>query len=177
MEVTARDWLGDITKAVWSVRQAAGVDKVTVLGVRIGATLAANADLDDDVALLLWDPVSHGVHYCEFLESLHRRTLVDLSRFPVQRKSAVQVQAYGLDWPRCLRESIAGLSVIQANDDRSIEIVRSKGVEQMQVADGWPVHESDDDISWDRSEFTESAFSSPTTFDVIVNRLKEARNR
>lgn len=177
MEVTTHDWLGDVSQAVRSVRHETGVAKVTVLGVRLGATLAANADLDNDVSLVFCDPVFHGAHFCEFLDSLHRRTLRDLSRFPVQRKPVVQEQAYGLDLPHCLRESIASLSVSSTRVGQSIEIIRSNGVEIPQVADGWRIHDSDDDIFWDRVEFTESAFSSPNTFSVIVDILKEARNQ
>jgi uncharacterized protein len=60
-------WLGDVAAAVDEVRRTKGVARVTLLGVRFGATLAAlSASTRDDVeGLVLWEPVADGSSYLE----------------------------------------------------------------------------------------------------------------
>ena len=54
------DWLSDIGTAIDFVRKT-GVRRVGLIGLRLGATLAANAAADNDVeALVLWDPCATG---------------------------------------------------------------------------------------------------------------------
>jgi pimeloyl-ACP methyl ester carboxylesterase len=60
-------WLGDVAAAVDEAKRAKGVARVTLLGVRFGATLAALAasDRDDVERLVLWEPVHVGAKYLE----------------------------------------------------------------------------------------------------------------
>ena len=60
-------WLEDIDAAIDHARRAKGVARVTLLGLRFGATLAAfaaarRADVD---RLVLWEPVHDGTRYLE----------------------------------------------------------------------------------------------------------------
>jgi pimeloyl-ACP methyl ester carboxylesterase len=68
-EVTPHDWLQDVHSAVQELREMAGVPRVSVLGVRLGALLAALAceQRDDVDRLVLWDPVESGRGYEEEL--------------------------------------------------------------------------------------------------------------
>ncbi len=53
-------WLSDIGTAIEFVRQT-GVSRVGLIGLRLGATLAANVAADNDIeALVLWDPCATG---------------------------------------------------------------------------------------------------------------------
>jgi len=53
-------WLSDIGTAIEFVRRT-GVRRIGLIGLRLGATLAANAAADNDVeALVLWDPCENG---------------------------------------------------------------------------------------------------------------------
>jgi pimeloyl-ACP methyl ester carboxylesterase len=60
-------WLGDVGAAVDEARRGAGVSRVTLLGLRFGATLAALAAAarDDVERLVLWEPVEQGASYLE----------------------------------------------------------------------------------------------------------------
>ena len=60
-------WLADIGAAVDEVRRVKGVARVTLLGLRFGATLAAltAAARDDIERLVLWEPVAEGPKYLE----------------------------------------------------------------------------------------------------------------
>jgi pimeloyl-ACP methyl ester carboxylesterase len=65
-------WLTDIVSAVKFLRTA-GVETVSVVGMRLGATLAAVAGSDQDLALssvVLWDPCESGWHYLRELRAL-----------------------------------------------------------------------------------------------------------
>ena len=66
---TVDQWIADISVAVDELRRTARVSRVSLVGVRLGAALAARAaekrpDVD---ALNLWDPVVHGRRYVEEL--------------------------------------------------------------------------------------------------------------
>lgn len=65
-------WLADIASAVGFLR-AAGVESVSIVGMRLGATLAGVAGSDQDLALssvVLWDPCESGWNYLRELRAL-----------------------------------------------------------------------------------------------------------
>jgi len=62
-------WLGNVATAIEELRDTAGTARVSLVGLRLGAALAALAvrgrdDVDD---LVLWDPVVEGALYLEQL--------------------------------------------------------------------------------------------------------------
>lgn len=65
------DWLDDIEAAVQELRDIAGLQRIGLLGLRLGALLAKEvaARRADIEQLLLWDPVASGA---EYLTELHR---------------------------------------------------------------------------------------------------------
>ncbi|MBX3611479.1 MAG: alpha/beta hydrolase [Hydrogenophaga sp.] len=71
-------WRDDVMTAVEELKDTAGVQRVTLVGLRLGAVLAAQAaaarrrDID---GLVLWDPVVHGATYLRELQALHAQTL------------------------------------------------------------------------------------------------------
>jgi pimeloyl-ACP methyl ester carboxylesterase len=68
-EVTAFEWLEDIDFAVQELKDMAGVHRVTLVGLRLGALLAgvAASRRRDVNGLVLWDPVICGSSYREEL--------------------------------------------------------------------------------------------------------------
>jgi alpha/beta superfamily hydrolase len=78
-------WLDDISAAIDEVRRERGVVRVSLLGLRFGATLAALAAAarDDVDRLVLWEPVVHGARYLEEGSAAHR---VWADRFAVWRR-------------------------------------------------------------------------------------------
>ncbi len=76
---TVDQCLADIGHAIQEIKDISGVQKVTLVGLRLGATFAAIAasrrkDVD---RLVLWDPVVDGGAYISDLAGLHRRWLTD----------------------------------------------------------------------------------------------------
>ncbi|MBV1882888.1 MAG: alpha/beta hydrolase [Pseudomonadales bacterium] len=67
---TVEGWLEDIDVAVEELKETACVDKVNVVGLRLGALLAAAASTGKSQIhkLVLWDPVISGTRYDEELQ-------------------------------------------------------------------------------------------------------------
>jgi pimeloyl-ACP methyl ester carboxylesterase len=63
--VTAAQWLDDVGIAIDELRESTGVQRVSVLGLRLGALIAgvACAARTDVARLVLWDPVESGAAY------------------------------------------------------------------------------------------------------------------
>jgi pimeloyl-ACP methyl ester carboxylesterase len=61
----ASDWVADIRMAVAELRDMAVIQKVSIIGLRLGALLAAHAarELGTIDRLVLWDPVTSGATY------------------------------------------------------------------------------------------------------------------
>ncbi len=69
---TLEQWRDDIVTAAEELRDVADVRRVSVVGFRLGATLAALAPLEVR-DLVLWDPVADGRAYLEELRQIQRR--------------------------------------------------------------------------------------------------------
>ena len=63
--VIADDWVADVGHAVQELRDVANIQRVGVVGLRLGALVAAEVSKarDDIDRLILWDPVLSGNHY------------------------------------------------------------------------------------------------------------------
>lgn len=71
-------WLADVATAAARLRAASGAEHVALIGLRLGATLAALASSRGDVRpqhLVLWDPVVSGRAYLTELAAQHRAYL------------------------------------------------------------------------------------------------------
>ena len=65
-------WRQNIVAAADDLRECSGVRKISVVGFRLGAALAASAPMDM-ANLVLWEPVVDGGTYVNELRALHRR--------------------------------------------------------------------------------------------------------
>lgn len=68
-EGSLEQWRADIGVAIDELKDTAGIGRVAVVGLRVGAALAVSAcrDRDDVTDLVLWDPVTDGRAYIEEL--------------------------------------------------------------------------------------------------------------
>jgi alpha-beta hydrolase superfamily lysophospholipase len=73
-ETTVDQCLADIEAAIEELKDMSGRTRVSLMGLRMGATLAvrAAASRDDVDRIVLWDPVLEGRAYVESLVHLHR---------------------------------------------------------------------------------------------------------
>ena len=70
-------WLTDVSTAVDEVRRRGRVEKICLVGLRLGAALSAIAGVDrqDIDRIVLWDPVVSGKDHLDELRRLHREML------------------------------------------------------------------------------------------------------
>jgi pimeloyl-ACP methyl ester carboxylesterase len=85
-------WLEDISSAVAELRTRSGVSELCVVGLRMGATLAAFAGSRRErfERLVLWEPVVSGRNHLSELKSLHKEML----RFRPKPKPPKRSQPY-----------------------------------------------------------------------------------
>lgn len=75
-EATLDQWLRDLATAAAELRSAGGSPRVALVGLRLGATLAALATSRGELRprhLVLWDPVINGATYLRELAAQHRQ--------------------------------------------------------------------------------------------------------
>lgn len=72
-EATVARWLEDIDVAIDELKETTQQSRVTLVGLRFGATLAALASTErSDVAqVVLWDPILDGTQYVQELLAVH----------------------------------------------------------------------------------------------------------
>ena len=74
-------WHEDIGHAIDELKDISGVNKVSLVGLRFGALLAATLPKPAVDRLVLWDPVVSGGAYLEELRAIHQSMLADTDRF------------------------------------------------------------------------------------------------
>lgn len=94
-DATVARWIEDARTAAQELRDAAGLRRIAVLGLRFGATLAALASGKIKPAtLVLWDPVPSGAAHIAELSALHAGLLADTRRYwrrwPANVRKAVE---------------------------------------------------------------------------------------
>ena len=70
-------WGNDIKRAIQEMRDRARVDKIYLVGARIGANLAIDVvqDCSGIVGLVIWEPILNGVDYMAKLQQAHQTLL------------------------------------------------------------------------------------------------------
>ncbi len=109
---TMDQWMDDISSAVQELRDASGADSVSIVGLRLGAAIAAMACSREPVAdeLILWEPVIHGSRYIAELEALDARESTRLLHDGPRRCDAL----VGFPFPAPLRSAIQRLDLSAA---------------------------------------------------------------
>jgi pimeloyl-ACP methyl ester carboxylesterase len=78
------EWTANVRDAAQELRETSGLEKISMVGVRLGGAVAAYAATEEESVetLLLWDPVSDGTRYLNNMIDMHDAFVVDLDRFP-----------------------------------------------------------------------------------------------
>lgn len=130
-------WRRDIVSAMEELRDVSAVNRLSLVGARLGGALAATiaADLASNGMvvdqLALWDPVSNGRAYLAELQALQNRRIAN-SRYPLERLVDPQCpELLGYPLSETLRQCLAKLdletaplspcrrAVIIASEDRA----------------------------------------------------------
>jgi uncharacterized protein len=113
-DCTVAHWLQDIEAAVTELRESAGTDRVALLGLRLGGTLAAVAASRGLRLnrLVLWDPVVSGREYLDELKEAHRKFIQGRPRPPALQERDPPQEVLGTALPPALRAGIAELDLL-----------------------------------------------------------------
>lgn len=99
-------WVRDVRTATEELQDLAGIRRASLVGMRLGAAVAARAAADVDVVdLVLWDPVVRGTDYLAALDAEHAAGLRDRI-YPVDGRTAPD-EVLGFVLPEPVREEIA----------------------------------------------------------------------
>jgi pimeloyl-ACP methyl ester carboxylesterase len=134
-EANARleDWVEDVATAASEAMQRAGVSRVVLCGVRLGATLATLAAASGHLRvrqLVLWDPVIEGRPYLRDLSETHvaflREELVP-HRAAMLRATDVPPEYLGMPLPASLSAAIGAIDLATTEPlaDR-INVIRTR---------------------------------------------------
>ncbi|GAB5516885.1 amino acid adenylation domain-containing protein [Rhodopirellula baltica] len=160
------------------MRQQHELDSVSLIGIRLGATLAACSAATGIDHRLLWDPVVCGETFLQNLDQLHAKTLSNEVRFARPRESSSIDQAYGTRLNHVVRRQLSQLKLDlnESQDAPATTLLLSQDYEVPGIDDSpssitGSVIQMDDEIGWDRPELNESAFSSPGAIRHITQLL------
>ncbi|MFG0264904.1 MAG: amino acid adenylation domain-containing protein [Rhodopirellula sp. JB055] len=183
LEATPHVMMKNIRDASRWMRQRHEVESISLIGIRLGATLAACSDTTSVDQLLLWDPIVNGETFLEQLDQLHAMTLSNGTRFSRPRQPSSIDQAYGTRLNHIVRRQLSQLKWNASNFNHET-------VTTLLCSRDYPATESntlssdteipfiqlDDEIGWERPELTESAFSSPGAIQQITRVLLKESN-
>jgi pimeloyl-ACP methyl ester carboxylesterase len=102
-------WIDDVAEAAQEARDAAGVRAISIVGMRLGAAIAATAcnRVVEAADLVLWEPVVHGPEYIEELEALDARENLRL----LHRIRKSRTELVGFPFTAALRSAIADIDL------------------------------------------------------------------
>ena len=141
-----RQWITDIGLAVQELRDTADMTHISLIGLRLGATLAAvyAAGAPEISRLLLWEPALNGRTYLAGLASAQDQWLADLLYPPpaeaVQPKS---VEYGGFPYPETLHAGIEELDLFALRPPGHQEVLilqNQKEPTARPLADLWVGH-------------------------------------
>ncbi len=112
----AGQWQEDIHTAADELLAMSAATEINLVGLRLGASLAAHAVADGlDVAhLVLWDPVLSGADFLEGLADMHAaraRSILTRATEDCHMSEECPDQLCGFVYPSNMRESLCALSV------------------------------------------------------------------
>jgi alpha-beta hydrolase superfamily lysophospholipase len=112
-----RSWLDDVGLAVDELRTRSGAHAVSIVGLRLGATLAqvAAAERGDVDSIVLWSPCVSGAGYVTEVTRLHTLyTRIEPHVGKAPRPAADGAEALGMFLPRVLIDELGRLDLMQA---------------------------------------------------------------
>jgi pimeloyl-ACP methyl ester carboxylesterase len=184
-EATVERWVEDIACAIDELKDSAGVERVAVVGLRLGGTLAAVAcgNRDDVDQLVLWDPILSGKQYVAELMREHagevfaeptaadpekETATVGVMGFPITRR--IRRALWGLELAGVsLRGGLQTLIVVSAESERHRSLVETFGNSGVDASFLCVASEG----NWNEVDDFGSALIPQAIIRAIVNYLSE----
>ncbi len=120
---TMRQWEGDIMAAILELQDSADIEQVSLVGLRLGATLAARLGARETgnriKNVVLWEPVISGSEYIAELLRDHRDWFNDLSpKPPTDQVSRAGTEILGFPLTDQLRGEIEKIDLMSLENQR-----------------------------------------------------------
>ncbi|EMI17022.1 non-ribosomal peptide synthetase [Rhodopirellula maiorica SM1] len=174
-ELTAAEMQCNLINARDFLIQQSGAEQIAVIGLRLGATIAASMADGSFDQVVLWDPIVDVSEFIGTMDQWHRRQLTELRRFSTIRVASDVDQSYGHAMSSEKRQSLAALQMPATGKNVSVVVSDqslTSPVEQTWLASQTNVTRVADVIRWDAQRYTESAFSSPESAKAILRVLQ-----
>jgi len=174
-------WKDDIAATVDYMRHARASissepESVSVLGLRLGASLVAQTPLKGVANAILWDPIVCGKTYLGLLHEKHRYEAQSLTRYLIHRRVQPN-QFLGYDCTVEMQEAISVLNLaekieIDANKHWIITSGNYSEVKNLKpLLKVWKHIAVSDEVLWDTQEVAQRAFSSPQFSQAVLSIL------
>ena len=184
-EGSVQHWLEDIKTACNEIRDISANKKITLIGLRFGATLASYLSQELKInQLVLWEPVIDGKDYLNKLQLMHDEVLLDESRFEnIDDITSSDEELIGCPFTETLKNEIHELSLINLSKSKAkkIELIMPNSdtnwTDLLSHFEGISkyvnIHETDDTGDWENMSAIENIFLPNQTIDQISNRAVE----
>lgn len=122
---TLAQWRLDAQAAVDEAKRRAGVSKVILSGLRLGASLAAQvaSQRQDVLNLALWEPIVDGAAYLTDLREAHEHKLFYLASGPAAVKTERPTELLGYDIAPALFDELQMFDLLKLADKPSNSIL------------------------------------------------------
>lgn len=122
---TLKRWADDICHAIQMLRAQTGVQKVYLVGARIGANLALNvgAEAEDVAGIVLWEPVVNGADHISTLRRAHRDLLTsnaELDGYELRQLPNCIAELVGFPITRELYDELAAIDLFATTPFRTM---------------------------------------------------------
>lgn len=129
-EATVDRWLSDVSDAIELLKRRDGVRRVALVGLRLGASLAALAAMErrDTAGVVLWEPVVDGSAYVRELMNdqaalSDRRRQLEGERFASQARGSSEREILGFPVTDRLLEALERIDLLAAARPPAREIL------------------------------------------------------
>jgi len=170
-------WKSDICEGLARLRTLANPSRVTIVAMRLGATMVANTKLVEVDDLILVDPVRCGRSYLKMIEEFDKKELTSLNRYDRVRRPSVE-QLHGQRFSREKFDAIANLQ-LPSTDFSGAKKTLVLTTSRYEDAEGllltppnWSLQPCRDVVGWHRQEYTHAAFASADLYRNILQRVQ-----
>jgi uncharacterized protein len=126
-------WIDDVRQAARELVDMSGNSRLTMVGMRLGATLAYRACAGDTLArnLVMWEPVVSGKSYIRQLErrDYYKNLLFLHSRLLRSRTHSGTKELFGYGWPNDVNAEIVAMDLLAAEPPT---------LQRMSIVTSWP---------------------------------------
>jgi pimeloyl-ACP methyl ester carboxylesterase len=177
-------WKSDIAVAIDELKDMASLNRVSIVGVRLGASLAAlaAANRKDIEALVLWDPIARGGQYLQELADLQTRWL---KRRPGQLAVSGDAphELFGFPVSPALRGEFEALDLfgVPRWSARRHALVVTSEADQTSLAahleqtGTWTIERSEQDCRWRHPQSVHLQLLANETVQSIVRLFEQPR--